>query len=153
VWAAPYRWGCTLLLYRVDAARRAGGPLRDWDDLLRPALRGRLAFVDSPRELVAVALRTLGLPPGAGARQLAACGVGEAALAARVAALAAQVRVFSSVDHVRALGAGEVDVVVGWSDDLVPLAARQGGLALAAPLSGTALYADAWCVPAGAAGG
>ena len=29
-----------------------------------------------------------------------------------------QVRVFNSSDHVRALSAGEVDVVVGWSGEL-----------------------------------
>ncbi len=34
----------------------------DWPDLLQPRLRGRIAFVESPRELVGVALKTLGLP-------------------------------------------------------------------------------------------
>ncbi len=56
----PCRWGATLLLYRKDRLLRRGGrPLLDWSDLLQPLLRGRVAMVDSPRELVAVALRTL----------------------------------------------------------------------------------------------
>lgn len=36
--------------------------IHDWSDLLQPRLKGRLAFLDSPRELVGVALKTLGLP-------------------------------------------------------------------------------------------
>lgn len=153
MWAAPYRWGCTLLVSNAAALRRRGGPVLDWDDLLRPALRQRVAFVDSPRELVGVALKTLGLSYNAGPAELAACGVDGAALAARVAALAAQVRVFSNLDHVRAFKGGEVDVVVGWSDDMLQLAQGLNGVSVAAPASGTALWADAWCVPARAAGG
>lgn len=64
-----------------------------------------------------------------------------------------QVKVFSSRDHVRALGAGEVDAVVGWSDDVLPLVQRTTNLAAAAPLSGTSMYADCWCIPSTAAGG
>ena len=56
-------------------------------------------------------------------------------------------------DHLRALSAGEVDAVVGWSGDVIPLAQRSNNLALAAPRSGTALFADCWCCPAAAAGG
>lgn len=47
-----------------------------------------------------------------------------------------QARVFSSSNHVRALAAGEVDAVVGWSgaDPLLPAssAGRLGGLKLGA---------------------
>jgi hypothetical protein len=153
VWAAPYRWGATLIAYRSDRLRRIGGPVLDWDDLLRPALRGRVAFVDAPRELVGAALKSLGAGYNASPAGLARCGLTEADLAARVAALARQVRVFSSQDHVRAFAAGEVDVAVGWSDDLIALAARQASVALAAPASGTALWADTWAVPRRAAGG
>lgn len=145
------------MLYRRDTAARWGGArgavISDWDDLLQPGLRGRVGFVDSPRELVGVALKTLGLGFNATAAEAAGCGVSPADVAARVAALAAQVKVFSNVDHVRALQAGEVDVVVGWSDDLIPLQQRAAAAELAVPLSGTALWADLWCVPSAAAGG
>lgn len=107
---------------------------------------------------------------------------------------APQVRVFSNTDHVRALAAGEVDAVVGWSgklpgttpwrcccwgvlpcwrrcaaahnarrsafpppcpaaDDILPLVQRTNNLDAAAPLSGTSLFADCWCIPTAAAGG
>ena len=41
--------------------RRDGLAFTDWPDLLQPRLRGRVAFIESPRELVGVALKTLGL--------------------------------------------------------------------------------------------
>lgn len=59
----------------------------------------------------------------------------------------------SGTDHVRALLAGDALAIVGSSDDLIPLAERVPGLELAAPLSGTALWADLWCIPTHAAGG
>ena len=58
-----------------------------------------------------------------------------------------QVRVFSSKEHIKALGAKDVWAVVGWSGDLVPAAERSGDLVLIAPASGTALWADIWAVP------
>jgi spermidine/putrescine-binding protein len=58
IYGVPYRWGCVLLALRTDAPAAAG--VADWGDLLRPALRGRVAAVDAPRELLAAALRSLG---------------------------------------------------------------------------------------------
>ena len=69
-------------------------------------------------------------------------------LASSVWALRAQARLFSARDHVRALGTGDVYAVVGTSADLVPLAERAPSVALVAPQSGTALWADLWAVPA-----
>ena len=40
-----------------------------------------------------------------------------------------------------------------FADDIVPLVERSNNLGVAAPLSGTSLYADCWCIPAAAAGG
>jgi hypothetical protein len=39
------------------------------------------------------------------------------------------------------------------ADDLLPLVERTNNLEVAAPLSGTSLFADCWCIPAAAAGG
>jgi hypothetical protein len=39
------------------------------------------------------------------------------------------------------------------ADDLLPLVERTNNLGVAAPLSGTSLFADCWCIPAAAAGG
>ena len=76
---------------RAVRGRWGGRPIRDWADLLQPRLRGRLAMVDSPRELVAIALATLGLPLNASAADMDAAGVRTGALRARVDELRQQV--------------------------------------------------------------
>ena len=64
-----------------------------------------------------------------------------------------QVRVFSNHEHTRALTAHDVWAVVGSSTDLAPLAARSADVSVAAPSSGTVLWADLWTVPKHATGG
>ncbi|GIL81389.1 hypothetical protein Vretimale_1058 [Volvox reticuliferus] len=169
VYGAPYRWGCTLIAYRRDRLlHRGGDPIIDWSDILQPALAGRVAMLDSPRELLAAAVRSLvaeadarGMGGAAGrvsvnssAAELAEAGITERVLQERVDAFRRQVRLFSNHDHVRALQAGDVWAVVGYSQDLVQLAERSGSsVELLAPISGTQLWADVWAVPAGARGG
>ncbi len=63
-----------------------------------------------------------------------------------------QVRLFSSRDHTRALAANDVWAIVGSSLDLIPLASRSSNISITAPVSGTALWADLWTVPAHASG-
>ena len=63
-----------------------------------------------------------------------------------------QVRLFSSHDHTRALAANDVWAIVGSSLDLIPLASRSSNISITAPVSGTALWADLWSVPAHASG-
>ncbi|KAJ9529617.1 hypothetical protein QJQ45_014377, partial [Haematococcus lacustris] len=150
VFGAPFRWGCSLVAVRADRLRRLGGrPVRDWEDLMQPALRGRVAMTDSPREFVGVALKLLGLGWNSSAAQVAAAGMGVQALAASCRALRGQVKLLSSRDHVRALVAGDVLAVVGWSQDLITLAERTNGVQALVPASGTALWADLWVLPRG----
>ena len=42
-------------------SRARGRPIQDWQDLLQPCLKGRLGFVDAPREFLGAALRSMGL--------------------------------------------------------------------------------------------
>ncbi|KAL6783893.1 hypothetical protein ACKKBG_A03905 [Auxenochlorella protothecoides x Auxenochlorella symbiontica] len=155
VYACPSSWGTLLMASHGPRLRRKGlQPPRDWVDLLDPALGGRIALDDSPRVLLAAALGTLGLDPGATAADVARCGVRAGDLRARVRRLRAATRVFGKDGaHVRALEGGDVDVAVGWGDALVGTAQRSTGVVLSAPASGTLLWADLWAVPRGAQGG
>lgn len=154
VWAVPYRWGCTMVAFRPDSlCRRGGHEIKDWSDLLQPRLRGRLAFLDSPREFVGVALKTLGLPYNCTYAQLKASHITLQQLKQRLRQLYDQVRLFSSRDLNKALSADDVWAVVGSSGDLIPLVSRSYGISLVVPVSGTALWADLWTVPAKAMGG
>ncbi|CAK9856465.1 unnamed protein product [Sphagnum jensenii] len=53
IWGVPDRWGSFLIAYRRDKLKRNGiPPIKDWKDLFRPELAGKVAMVDSPREVV-----------------------------------------------------------------------------------------------------
>ncbi|KAF5832125.1 hypothetical protein DUNSADRAFT_12136 [Dunaliella salina] len=152
--AESYRWGATLIAYRKDRLLRRGGHIiLDWADLLQPQLQGRVALTDSSRELLGLALKTLGMGYNPSAAQLAAAGITEEVLARQISLIRRQVRLFSSNEHVRALQAGDVWAVVGWSQDLITLAERSNSVEAIVPASGTSLFADIWAVPHGAQGG
>lgn len=154
VYGVPYRWGCTIVVYRKDRLQRYKNmSLTDWDDLLDPRLSNKIAFMNSPRELVGIALKTLGLRYNSSVTEMKDCGVSTEDVRHRVSRLISQAKVVSNKDHVRAYAAGDVDVIVGSSDDLITLAQRSSNSAIIIPASGTALFADLWCVPVGAAGG
>jgi spermidine/putrescine-binding protein len=150
----PYRWGCTVVVYRKDRLQRYRDlQLADWDDLLDPRLTGKVAFMDNPREIVGIALKTLGLRYNSSAADVRSCGLSTEDVRRRVSQLVSQAKVISNKDHVRAYAAGDVDALVGSSDDLIPLAQRSSNSVIMIPASGTALFADLWCVPIGASGG
>ncbi|MEB3336367.1 MAG: substrate-binding domain-containing protein, partial [Leptolyngbyaceae bacterium] len=60
VWAAPYRWGSTMIAYRIDKFKALGWTPKDWSDLWRPELRGRISLLDQPREVIGLTLKKLG---------------------------------------------------------------------------------------------
>lgn len=94
IFASPYRWGATLVLYRTDRMSRWGGiPITDWDDLLLPGLRGRVGCFDSPREFVGIALKTLGMGYNSTISDMKRCGIDENMLLERIKRLAGQVGV------------------------------------------------------------
>jgi spermidine/putrescine-binding protein len=150
LWGVPYRWGCLLFAIRTDVAETAG--VADWADLLRPSLRRRVATVASPRELLAAALRSLGASANTACVAALPRGVTREALAARIAALRAQMLLFSDSHHLKALAAGDAWVAIGYSQDVLPFAMRTPHVTVVAPASGTTLWADVWALPAARAG-
>ena len=83
-------------LHLLNTFRRGGVAIQDWSDVLQPRLRGRLAFSDSPREFVGVALKTLGLPFNCSQAQLKASGVTVPQLKERLQQLRQQVTLYCS---------------------------------------------------------
>uniref|UniRef100_A0A2P2JCA5 Uncharacterized protein n=1 Tax=Rhizophora mucronata TaxID=61149 RepID=A0A2P2JCA5_RHIMU len=61
VWAAPYRWGSMVIAYRKRKFQKHKLALiKDWADLWRPELEGRISMVGSPREVVGAVLKYMG---------------------------------------------------------------------------------------------
>lgn len=54
---------------------------------------------------------------------------------------------FDDNDYLKAMGAGDVWVAVGWSSDIIPYSKRASNISVFAPASGTSLWADLWVRP------
>jgi len=154
VYAAPLRWGAVVVAQDVDAIIAAGGRRVDaWPDLLQPALQGRLALPEGGRDLLAIALLCTGISPNATWADVAKVRGGETRLRAALDGLRALASTSVEGDGARALAGRDCLAAVGDSQLLVPVAERLVGGAAVLPRGGGILWADTWCVPAGAGGG
>ncbi|XP_058085827.1 uncharacterized protein LOC131233206 isoform X2 [Magnolia sinica] len=120
---------------------------KDWRDLWRPELAGRISMVDAPREVVGAVLKYMGASYNTKDIE-SQVGGGRNATMQNLAMLQRQVRLFDSVHYLKAFGVGDVWVAVGWSSDVLPAAKRISNVAVIVPKSGTSLWADLWAIPA-----
>lgn len=145
VWAAPYRWGSTVILYNQDKFNSLGWTPSDWSDLWRPELRSRISLLDQSREVIGLTLKYLG-------ESYNAQNLDEIPnLEQQLRALHQQVRLYSSNRYIEPLIIGDTWVAVGWSTDVLPVMQRYREIAVVIPQSGTALWADVWVNPVNAA--
>jgi putative spermidine/putrescine transport system substrate-binding protein len=145
VWAAPYRWGYTVIAYNRDKFRSLGWKPKDWGDLWREELRDRISLPNHPREVIGLALKKLG--KSYNTENLSQ--VPE--LEQQLSRLQQQVKLYSSDTYLQPLILGDTWLAVGWSNDLLPVMQRYRQIGAAIPQSGTALWADLWVRPAGKA--
>lgn len=75
--------------------------------------------MNSTRDFVGVALKSLGLRYNSTLDDMARCSVSEEMLRERIATFRAQVRLFSDEQHLAALYGGDVWVAVGSSTDVM----------------------------------
>jgi len=144
VWGVPYRWGSTVIAYRIDKFRSLGWTPTDWADLWSPELRQRIALPDSPRQTIGLTLKKLGnsyncpdlnAVPG---------------LDRELSSLHQQAKFYSSTAYQQPLQRGDVWAVVGSSRDILAMPQYGKQIAAVVPESGTALWADLWVRPANA---
>lgn len=147
IWAAPYRWGSIVIAYKKsEFQKRKMAPIEDWADLWRPELAGKIAMVDSPREIVGAVLKYMGASYNT--TDMSEVTGGREAVQQNLASLVKQVRLFDSRHYLKAFGVGDVWVAVGWSNDVLPAAKRLSNIAVIVPKSGASLWADCWAIPA-----
>lgn len=142
VWGAPYRWGATIVAYRKDEFRKLGWTPTDWADLWRPELKDKISLLDQPRETIGLTLKKLKQSYNAPNLESVPD------LAANLAALHQQAKLYSSTDYLQPLLRKDIWVAVGWSTDILPLLERETDLGFFVPQSGTALWSDLWVLPA-----
>lgn len=143
VWGAPYRWGSTAIVYRVDKLKKFGWQPTDWGDLWRPELGDRLSLLDQPREIIGLVLKKLGHSYNTADLTKVP------QLKQELQNLHKLVKFYSSDTYLQPLILGDTWVAVGWSTDILPIVQRYSNLAAVIPASGTALWADLWVRPAG----
>lgn len=141
VWGAPYRWGTTVIAYNRKKFKDLGWTFKDWSDLWRPELRGRISLLDQPREIIGLTLKKLGYSYNTTNLSQVKN------LEKELLALHQQVKFYSSDHYLEPLILGDTDVAVGWSTDILPLHKIYRQIEAVVPLSGTALWADIWVQP------
>lgn len=145
LYAFPYRVGGLVVAYRADLLKRAGiPPPTSWADVLgEPRLAGRVLFPAGARDVVGVALKSLGASFNAADPEF----LRSEAVRRRLADVGRQALVFESDDAGRPLQNGNAWVAVGWSHDMCRVAQRAPGVRVVVPREGTALTADLLCMP------
>ncbi|WP_460194170.1 extracellular solute-binding protein [Thermosynechococcus sp. FA-CM-4201] len=137
LWGLPYRWGATALIYRRDFFADLGWEPQDWDALWHPAVQGHYSLLNTPREVIGLTLKALGLSYNAPPTH--------PQLRERLSRLRHGCRFFSSDAYLQPLMLGSTQLAVGWSTDLLPLLKRDPQTYGAVfPASGTALWLDLW---------
>ncbi|UKO97131.1 extracellular solute-binding protein [Nostoc sp. UHCC 0870] len=145
VWAAPYRWGSTVIVYNREKFKALGWTPQDWSDLWREELRSHFSLLNEPREVIGLVLKKLG--KSYNTENLDAI----PQLEAELKTLNQQVKFYSSNTYLEPLIMGDTWLAVGWSSDVVPILSRYPKLSMVIPLSGTAMWSDLWVSPKGAA--
>jgi spermidine/putrescine-binding protein len=147
-WAVPYRWGTMVIAYKKSKFQNYKlAPIEDWADLWRPELAGRIAMVNSPREVVGAVLKYMRASYNTTDLDSQVPG-GRLAVEKNLASLMKQIRLFDSNNYLKAFNVGDVWVTVGWSSDVIPVAKRMSNVTVIVPKSGATLWADLWAIPA-----
>lgn len=142
VWAAPYRWGNTVIAYNKDKFKDLDWTPTDWSDLWREELRNRISLLNQPREVIGLTLKKL-------QQSYNTQNLNEVPnLEQQLRTLDQQVKLYSSDSYLQPLILGDTWVAVGWSTDVLPVVQRYQQIAAVVPRSGTALWADLWVHPA-----
>lgn len=154
-YAVPYLWGTTGIGYNVDKVKAAFGTTdvtNSWDLVFKPENLSKLTscgvtFLDTPSELIPIALNYLGEDPNSQ----------DPAVIDKAAALLKTIRPhisnFHSSQYIDALAKGSTCLVVGWSGDVIQARDRAAeakngvNIAYAIPKEGAPLWFDMLAIP------
>ncbi|MBE9028487.1 extracellular solute-binding protein [filamentous cyanobacterium LEGE 11480] len=148
IWAAPYRWGATVIAYRKDLlAEQNIPPPTDWGDLFDARLQGRLSLPDSPQAVIGLALKYLGQSYRDAKTNQPTDLDQIKTLEPTLQQLQQQAKFYSSDTYLQPLILGHTWMAVGASSELLEQLRTRSDLAVVVPQSGTTLWADMWVRP------
>ena len=137
----PYQWGTTGFGYDAEAT---GREITGWRDIFDPVLAGRVALLDSRREVLGGILILLGYSPNT------TSSVEIAAARNFLIERRNHIATYAEEDGQDLLVAGEVDVAMEYSGDIFQVMEDDPDLRYVIPSEGTIIWADNMCIPAGA---
>lgn len=140
-YTAPYHYGTTGLLVRTDLVDR---PVTRWADLWRPELCGKIALRLQPRELISLALLSLGYNLNSEQPAEVQAAVDQL-IALKPALLVVEV---DSAKAAAPLLDGRVQVLVGWTLDYQTTHGVNTAVAYVLPEEGLPLRSDNYVIPA-----
>ncbi len=153
--SVPYLWGTTGIGYnpeKVKAALGDAAPTDSWDLVFKPENISKLkgcgvAFLDTPQEIIPVALNYLGEDPNSF----------DEAVIRKAETLLASIRphitYFHSSQYINDLANGDICVAVGWSGDVLQAADRADeadkgvSVSYVIPKEGAPLWFDMLAIP------
>jgi putrescine transport system substrate-binding protein len=153
-YSVNYMWFTTGIAYNIDKikARLGDKPIDSWDIVFKPENMKKLAdcgvyMLDSPEDILTIALRYLGLNPDSKNQNEIKRGVD------LVAQVKPYVRKFHSSEYINALANGDICMAVGWAGDSFQARnrAREAGngvnLTYVIPKEGTLMSMDNLAIP------
>lgn len=141
IWGAPYSWGCTMIAYRNDKFAPLGWQPQDWDDLWKKEITRKISLLNQPRETLGLILKKLGYSYNTEDLNSVS------QLKSEWVALQKQVKFYDNTNYLQPLILGDTWLVVGWSNDILPLVKRYSNISAVIPKSGTSLWANMWVKP------
>jgi putative spermidine/putrescine transport system substrate-binding protein len=141
IWGVPYRWGSTVLAYRIDRFKQLGWTPSDWSDLWNPQLQGAISLPDSARATIGLTLKKLGYSYNTQNVNRVP------KLTEHLQKLHQQTKLYSSDAYLQPLLLKDTWLAVASSADILNLPQYGREIAAVVPRSGTCLWADLWVRP------
>ncbi|MBZ2168962.1 polyamine ABC transporter substrate-binding protein [Marinobacter sp. F4216] len=154
-YGVPYQWGTTGIGYNVAKVEEALGedaPTDSWDLFFNPEYASKLAdcgvaVLDSPGEVLPLALSYLGLDPNSKDR------ADYDKAGELMKSIKPSITYFHSSRYISDLANGDICLAIGWSGDVFQAMARaeeaENGVEIAyyIPKEGTAMWSDMMAIP------
>lgn len=152
--SVPYMWGTTGFGYNVAdvTERMPDAPVDSWDLIFKPEIVEKfadcgVAFIDSPAEVMGIALNYLGLDPNSEDKD------DLKAAKKLMLSIRPHVKYFNTGQYLNDIANGEVCIAVGYSGDfsIAQVRAEEAGqgieIAYVIPKEGTQMWFDMLAVP------
>jgi spermidine/putrescine transport system substrate-binding protein len=142
-YSLPWQSYITGLGYDPD---KVGGELTSVEDLLDPALKGKITMLDSMEDTVGLFLLEMGVDPSG---EIDPAAYDEAVAKVQKAVDDDQIRQFTGNDYTGPLSKGDVWASIAWSGDIVILQPDNPNLVFTIPDAGGMTSVDTMVIPTG----